>query len=225
MTQRKRLSALALAPLLLLAAGCAERMATPDTMQPAAGRSRTTVTMDRQRAQAEATPSVGIAAIDVSSGSAGRYLVDASGRALYLFEADRGASGSTCFGACAQAWPPVITSGLPSALSAEIDGTKLGTIARPDGTLQATYAGWPLYYYVKDRAAGDTTGQDLMDFGAEWYLVSPAGQKLEGQPRPAPTTTEPPMTDPEPVVPPVGEPDPSEPPSGTSPSPSPGGIY
>jgi predicted lipoprotein with Yx(FWY)xxD motif len=226
MIRDKHWSALALAPLLLIAAGCAERMGTPETpetMQPAAGRSQTTVSMDPQRAQQPARPSVGVAGIDIASGPVGRYLADSSGRALYLFEADKGAQGSTCYDACAQAWPPVITSGLPSSLSAELDGTKLGTVARRDGTLQATYAGWPLYYYVKDRSAGDIHGQDLMDFGAEWYLVTPAGGKLEGKPTmESPAITEPPATEPTPM-PPIDEPEPSEPPSGAPPDP--GGIY
>jgi predicted lipoprotein with Yx(FWY)xxD motif len=46
-----------------------------------------------------------------------------------------------------------------------------GTIKRDDGTLQATYKGFPLYYWVKDLKRGDTTGQDV---GKVWYVIDPA---------------------------------------------------
>ena len=52
----------------------------------------------------------------------------------------------------------------------------MGTTARTDGTTQVTYAGWPLYYFVKDQKAGDATGQDV---GGVWYVLSPKGEKLE----------------------------------------------
>ena len=54
-----------------------------------------------------------------------------------------------CSGACAQAWPPLITKGAPKAG----DGVKaslLGTTKRDDGTLEVTYDGHPLYYYAGD---------------------------------------------------------------------------
>ncbi len=55
----------------------------------------------------------------------------------------------------------------------------IGNIQREDGTTQVTYNGWPLYYYAKDQASGDTTGHDIKDFGAEWYLLTPEGEKAE----------------------------------------------
>ena len=51
----------------------------------------------------------------------------------------------------------------------------LGTTTRTDGTVQVTYNGWPLYYYVKDKAPGDVTGQDV---GGVWYVVSAAGEQV-----------------------------------------------
>ena len=55
----------------------------------------------------------------------------------------------------------------------------LGTVERRDGSLQVTYNGWPLYYFVKDGKPGDTIGQDMEGFGGEWYLVSPDGDHVE----------------------------------------------
>jgi len=112
----------------------------------------------------------------------GQYLADGEGRALYLFEADTQGKGgaaamSACKDDCAVAWPPLVTAGAPQpgeGVSAEM----VGTVQRPDGTMQVTYNGWPLYYFAKDQSPGDTMGQDIEGFGAEWYLLTPAGEKV-----------------------------------------------
>jgi predicted lipoprotein with Yx(FWY)xxD motif len=120
----------------------------------------------------------GGATVDVeSTGELGKILVDSKGRTLYLFEKDTGTK-STCSGACAAAWPPLTTSGKPKA-GAGANASMLGTTKRSDGTREVTYNGHPLYYYAGDQAAGDTNGQGLDQFGAEWYVLSPAGHKVE----------------------------------------------
>ena len=106
----------------------------------------------------------------------GSILADSRGRTLYLFEADKGAM-SACDGACANVWPPVTTTGKPHA-GAGIAAAKLGTVKRGDGTTEVTYNGHPLYTYAGDTAAGQTSGQGLDDFGAEWYALSAAGSKI-----------------------------------------------
>jgi len=110
----------------------------------------------------------------------GKVLVGPNGRTLYLFEKDTGAK-SACTGGCAAAWPPLTTTGKPSAGSG-IDAAMLSVTKRPDGKSQAVYAGHPLYYYASDTKAGDTTGQQVDAFGAEWYAVSGAGGKVEKSP-------------------------------------------
>jgi predicted lipoprotein with Yx(FWY)xxD motif len=114
----------------------------------------------------------------------GTYLTDGEGRSVYLFMADK-ENQSTCYDACAQAWPPVLTEGQPQA-GQDLDPQLLGTIERQDGSMQVTYGGWPLYYFVKDQGPGEIKGQDVMGFGAEWYLVTPQGQvaRAEGQQEP-----------------------------------------
>jgi len=94
---------------------------------------------------------------------------------VYLFEADKGPH-SSCSGACAAAWPPVI--GTPEA-AGQTSTAKLGTITRPDGTKQVTFNGHPLYFFVKDKDDGDTYGEAVKAFGAEWYVLSPAGTKVD----------------------------------------------
>jgi predicted lipoprotein with Yx(FWY)xxD motif len=123
-------------------------------------------------------PGGGSAAIGLSDVSGlGKVLVDSKGRTVYLFEKDTGPK-STCFGACAGAWPPVTVTGMPSA-GPGVMQSMLGTTKRPEGTMQVTYNGHPLYRYQGDRKPGDAAGQNVDGFGAEWYVISPAGSKVE----------------------------------------------
>jgi predicted lipoprotein with Yx(FWY)xxD motif len=97
---------------------------------------------------------------------------------VYLFEGDKGAA-SSCTGACASVWPPV--TGKPAAAGGAMS-PNLGTITRPDGNTQVTYKGHPLYFYVKDVKdgdAGDTYGEAIKSFGADWYVLAPSGKKVD----------------------------------------------
>ncbi len=116
------------------------------------------------------------AAIGMASGARGTYLTGPSGRAIYLWVADSH-DKSSCSGACAQAWPPVVTHGTPVA-SHGVKTADLGTISRSDGTRQVTYDGHPLYYFAGDTSAGQTTGEGSNGFGAKWWLVSPGGAAI-----------------------------------------------
>jgi predicted lipoprotein with Yx(FWY)xxD motif len=107
----------------------------------------------------------------------GRTLVDARGRTLYLFEADR-PNLSNCSNACLSVWPALTTQHRPGARGGAV-ASKIGTIPARGGKRQVTYAGRPLYYYVGDRKPGDTNGQGLNQFGAKWYVLSPAGKKID----------------------------------------------
>jgi len=126
---------------------------------------------------ASSTASESGAKISVSDlgGEVGQALVDSEGFTLYYFEKDRGGK-SACYGACAQIWPPLSTEGAPTA-SGGATAAKLGTTKRDDGTVQVTYAGWPLYTYTVDAKPGEAKGTDVKDFGATWYPLHPSGEK------------------------------------------------
>ena len=115
-------------------------------------------------------------AVDVHTANGASFLTDSSGRSLYLFKSDT-STKSTCSGACATAWPPLITKGAPTAGTGATAGD-LGTIARSDGTKQVSYDGHPLYYFSGDSAAGQTNGEGINGFGALWYLVAPTGAQV-----------------------------------------------
>ncbi|WP_163558951.1 hypothetical protein [Halomonas sp. NO4] len=113
----------------------------------------------------------------------GPYLTDPDGMSLYLFANDQpGAGSSTCDQTCAIAWPPYATQEAPQA-GEHVEAERLDTIEREDGTRQVTYAGWPLYYFIGDKAAGDALGQDVIHLGAHWFLVSPEGERIEADER------------------------------------------
>lgn len=116
------------------------------------------------------------AKVSVQSSRYGRIVFDGHGQVLYLFARDRGAK-STCYGACAKAWPPFLTKARPSAGSGARAGL-LGTTRRRDGSLQVTYAGYPLYYFTGDTRPGQINCQNVSQFGAKWLVLSAAGKAV-----------------------------------------------
>jgi predicted lipoprotein with Yx(FWY)xxD motif len=119
------------------------------------------------------------ATVGVANSSLGQILVDSQGRTLYLFQKDSGTT-SSCTGACATAWPPVMATGQPTAGSGT-NAALLGTTARSDGGTQVTYNGHPAYLFSGDHKAGDTNGQGVNAFGASWFALSSAGNQVTGQ--------------------------------------------
>ena len=71
-----------------------------------------------------------------------------------------------------------LTTGMPLAGSG-VDPKLLSTSMRKDGQLEVDYKGHPLYYFIADKKPGDLTGQGLNNFGGSWYVVSPAGDKID----------------------------------------------
>jgi predicted lipoprotein with Yx(FWY)xxD motif len=114
--------------------------------------------------------------VAIAKSRLGSILVDSKGITLYDFVQDKGGK-SSCYGACAALWPPLITKGKPVA-GRGVRASLLGTTKRKDGKLEVTYNGHPLYYFVSDRKPGQTTGQDINQFGALWWVLSPAGKEI-----------------------------------------------
>jgi predicted lipoprotein with Yx(FWY)xxD motif len=111
----------------------------------------------------------------------GTVLVNGQGLTLYMFVPDRRRGESTCYKACASAWPPLR---LPTGVTVPVAGGKavaslLGTTTREDGGQQVTYDGWPLYLWVVDTAPGQATGQGLNSLGGLWYVLSPKGKVIK----------------------------------------------
>jgi predicted lipoprotein with Yx(FWY)xxD motif len=103
-------------------------------------------------------------------------LFDASGQAIYLFEKER-ASTPACYGACAEAWPPVLTEGPPKG-AGRVRSRLLGTTQRKDGSLQVTYAGHPLYYYAHE-GKNQVLCHNVSEYGGLWLVVTPSGEPAD----------------------------------------------
>ena len=117
------------------------------------------------------------ATVGIRTTPLGQILVDSNGKTLYLFEADKGMT-SSCYDSCAGVWPPLPATGALVAGSG-VNQSLLATTTRKDGSMEVVYNGHPLYYFVSDKQAGDTTGQGLSSFGADWYVLSAAGTKID----------------------------------------------
>jgi len=115
------------------------------------------------------------ATVSLRTTHVGKVLVGANGRTLYLFTADK-AGRSACYGKCASVWPPLIAAS-PNA-GAGLAASKVGTIKRADGKRQVTYGGHPVYFFAKDKKAGDVHGEGIIHFGGSWWAVSSAGNAI-----------------------------------------------
>jgi predicted lipoprotein with Yx(FWY)xxD motif len=107
----------------------------------------------------------------------GTILVDSRGHTLYLFEKDRNGI-STCNTACMSYWPALTSRGTPHA-GKGVQQSLLRLGRAHNGVRQVTYAGHPVYTFVGDKRAGQTAGEGLSNFGADWYALSASGRKVE----------------------------------------------
>jgi predicted lipoprotein with Yx(FWY)xxD motif len=126
---------------------------------------------------ASAASAFGVArspSLTVHSSAYGRILFDGRPYALYAFTRDH-PGRSNCGGTCARRWPPYIVKRAPSA-GPGVKASRIGTIRRGDGSLQATYAGKPLYRYVGDRRPLQVLCQGVREFGGLWLVVRPNGR-------------------------------------------------
>jgi predicted lipoprotein with Yx(FWY)xxD motif len=109
----------------------------------------------------------------VDSSTLGQIVVD--GRGFVLYRSDRDSARptrSTCTGTCLKQWLPAMATG--DLQIAGIDRELVGRFTRPDGTVQLTLAGWPLYGFAEDRMPGDVNGQGS---NGVWHVIAPSGGK------------------------------------------------
>jgi len=120
----------------------------------------------------------------------GRVLVSEKGQTLYIFDNDPKGGQPTCYGKCAKEWPPLLTSGQPIPLpNEEAKAALLGTVERKDGSVQVTYAGYPLYEYSHDRMT-EARGFMADEFGGSWHLLTKNGVEVsENSPEKEPGAT------------------------------------
>ena len=113
--------------------------------------------------------------VKTRSSAYGTVLINARRRTLYLFDRED-TRRSECYGACARAWPPLITKARPVAAGLARRGL-LGTVRRRNGAKQVTYAGHPLYLYAHE-GPGQIFCQNVDEFGGLWLVVRPNGRAV-----------------------------------------------
>lgn len=157
-------------------AGCSGSPASPgdDTADSGYGTSPSDAASPTdETSPSEESPGAG-AALMTAETSLGEVVVDGEGMTVYMFDKDtQGTDMSACEGECLQNWPIVtVDSDMP-----EVDGVTgdVGSITGPDGEMQLTLNGWPLYYFAGDSAAGDVNGQGVNDV---WWVLSPDGERM-----------------------------------------------
>ena len=107
----------------------------------------------------------------------GAVLANTEGRTLYTFVPDQH-SKVTCVSSCTALWPPLKLANGAAAGPPQLKASLLGSDPDPEGGHVLTYAGWPLYTYAADSAAGQDNGQAIESFGGRWYVIAPSGKVI-----------------------------------------------
>ena len=170
----RKMSKLLLLGLLTLA-GCGDNGETsaPSAPRPTSEAAGEETGKQHQKRRQNEAP-VQRKTIKVGDSEFGSMLFDSNEQAIYIFENDSQDS-SVCYGECAEAWPPVLSEGKPKGSGAARDSL-LGTIERPDGKRQATYAGKPLYFYAHEEP-GEVRCHNVDLNGGLWWVIGPNGKR------------------------------------------------
>jgi predicted lipoprotein with Yx(FWY)xxD motif len=174
-----KLSLPAIAASLLIAA-CGSSSSSSTTSSAASTQSA---------AQTTSSPSSAVL-VKTASNSLGTILIDSQGMTLYHLSGEQNGKFICTGSACVGVWHPLIapSSGTPSGAVGS-----LGTVKRPEGTVQVTYKGTPLYTFTGDQQPGETKGQGIKDVGT-WSVVTtsssstPATSTSSTPTTPAPST-------------------------------------
>jgi predicted lipoprotein with Yx(FWY)xxD motif len=115
--------------------------------------------------------------LQVIATPAGGVVSDSNGQTVYIYKDDTPTSTACTAAWCVQDWPPLLVYGPPAAVGGI--SAQLGVLRRPDGTLQLTAAGHPLYRFSGDQRPGDVRGEGI---GGDWFAVAPDGSKVVTSP-------------------------------------------
>ena len=158
--------------LLTFLSACGDD-SSPDTDEPAPTSSTGVERTDEPTPSPTTEPTEPGARIVASDSEFGQMLFDETGQAIYLFDIET-TSKPACYDACAQAWPPVLTTADPVA-GPGVEDSLLATTKRADGTVQVTYNDHPLYFYAHE-GKHEVKCHDIFLNGGSWYVVQPGGE-------------------------------------------------
>jgi len=148
----------------------------PPAAPPPAAKPSATPTPSAPPTQPPSAPADAPVVIKAGTTKLGPTAVNAEGFTVYLSVLDStDPPRSVCLSkTCLTAWKPVYVGKGGVVAGAGVDQAKLGKLVRPDGDVQATLGGWPLYLFIKDKAPGDVLGEGVK---GTWHAVSPAGKR------------------------------------------------
>jgi predicted lipoprotein with Yx(FWY)xxD motif len=133
--------------------------------------------------QPASTPSSSTSVALVKTGSVsslGTVLVNAQGMTLYALSGEKAGKWICTTSGCVKVWHPLT---VPAGAKPGTSVALLGTTKRPNGALQVTYKGMPLYTFAQDTAPGQDKGQGIKDVGT-WSAVT-TGAKASTSSAPA----------------------------------------
>jgi predicted lipoprotein with Yx(FWY)xxD motif len=107
----------------------------------------------------------------------GPILATGGGDTLYDFAPDTPTHSACLNDGCVFQWPPLIKSG-PIRLGRGLHASLVGTLRRPDGSIQVSYGGHPLYAYNLDVTPGMVTGQAIDQDGGLWFVINADGKQM-----------------------------------------------
>jgi predicted lipoprotein with Yx(FWY)xxD motif len=128
-----------------------------------------------------APPALPLATFSTASRGAQSGLAATNGFAVYNFDLDLTTPGLSACAApvppattgCTTFWPPVTP---PTGVTLV---APFGEITRPEGTLQLTFNGHPLYTYALDTTAASAMGDGVTASGGLWHLGQPTTADLQ----------------------------------------------
>jgi predicted lipoprotein with Yx(FWY)xxD motif len=107
----------------------------------------------------------------------GPILATGTGATLYDFAPDTPTHSACVNVGCVYQWPPLLGS-RSFQVGPGVTRSLVGTLERPDGSIQLSYNGHPLYLYVRDVKPGDVTGQAIDQDGGLWFVLNAAGKAI-----------------------------------------------
>jgi predicted lipoprotein with Yx(FWY)xxD motif len=110
-----------------------------------------------------------------------KVLVNRKGLTLYSLSVETRGKFICKDQLCLSLWTPLV---VPKGAT-PTGALHLGTVKRPDGRIQVTYRGRPVYTFTQDRKPGDVKGNGFKDVGV-WRPASPGSSGSAAPPTPSP---------------------------------------
>lgn len=169
--------------ILALSAACAKTDQTADTTAAMTADTTVVGSTTTPATGATTTPATPITLAVANKPGVGAYITDEAGRAIYVLDDGTGTTVA-CTGTCLSEFQPVAGKPIAGAHAAPLKENLISVTTLPDGTVQATYAGKPLYYSTADPAASTLNAQAKKSGTTTAFLVSPSGTEIKKKPTP-----------------------------------------